>query len=115
DALADLALVLAPGHAEDAHLAAVGRVEPFEDFDRRRLAGSVGTEKAEALAHAHLEINPVHRFHIGIVLAEIRAGNRWFAHARETITFAANPMRAILVNNNAKLELGEAERPVLGP
>src|SRR6185503_6667724 len=44
---------------EHLHLALVVRHEALEDLDRRRLAGAVRAEQAEALARAHLEIQPV--------------------------------------------------------
>ena len=50
DALAQLALVLAPVQAEDLDLAGVGLGQPFEDLDGRRLAGAVRPEQAEAFA-----------------------------------------------------------------
>ena len=48
--LAQLPLVAAPAPAEDRDLARVGPRQALEDLDRRRLAGAVGPEQAEALA-----------------------------------------------------------------
>ena len=50
DALAQLALVLAPRQAEDLDVAGVGRGQAFEDLDRRRLPRAVRPEEAEAFA-----------------------------------------------------------------
>ena len=58
--LAQLAILPgAPALAEQLDLALVGRGQPFEDLDGRRLAGAVGAEQAEALAAADLEIEAV--------------------------------------------------------
>src|SRR5262249_23480054 len=49
---------LAPSLAEHLDVAFVGQRESLENLDRGRLAGAVGTEQAEALAPAHVEIEP---------------------------------------------------------
>src|SRR5216684_6770461 len=50
DALAQLALVLAPCEPEDLDLAGVRPGQPLENFDRGRLASAVRTEKTETFA-----------------------------------------------------------------
>src|SRR6266853_2826566 len=45
-----------PPHAEDFDVARVGRRQPFEDLDRRRLAGAVRAEQPKAFTGADAEI-----------------------------------------------------------
>src|SRR5882762_10385189 len=45
-----------PPHAEDFDVARVGRRQPFEDLDRRRLAGAVRAEQPKTFAGADAEI-----------------------------------------------------------
>jgi hypothetical protein len=52
---------IAPNVAEDLHIAAGGVEQPFEDFERRRLARSVGTEQAKALPRLHDQVQAPHR------------------------------------------------------
>src|SRR5206468_2916980 len=54
--LAQRALVRLPAHTEHFHVAGVRVEQPLADLDRRRLAGAIRTEKAEAFAGAHVEI-----------------------------------------------------------
>ena len=41
------------------HRPGVGGVQALEDLDGRGLAGAVGAEQTEALAGAHLEVDPI--------------------------------------------------------
>ena len=47
-----------------------------EHVDRRRLAGAVGPEEAEHLAHPDLEVDAAHRPDLAIGLDEVRDGDR---------------------------------------
>jgi tumor protein p53-inducible protein 3 len=139
DTLPQLTLVALPLEAENAHFAAVGRVEPLEDLDGRRLPRTVRTEQAETLAAQNFEIDPVDRLHVGIVLAQVAAGDDcvWFAHRRRNDNLRADvsrakpgwrawpepvnprlvdslPMRAIVVADDQTLHLADVPRPVLG-
>src|SRR5438105_674784 len=49
EALPQLAMVLLPREAEDLDLAGVRFEQPLENFDRRRLSGTIRPEQAEAL------------------------------------------------------------------
>ena len=80
--LAQLAVVLAPAAPEHGHLAGVGRVQPLADLDGRRLARTVGSQKAEALAGEDLEIEAIHRDDILIGLAEVPNLKCWLAGGR---------------------------------
>src|SRR5439155_9374757 len=79
DPLPKLQVVLPPTPAEHFDVAAGGFQQPFEDFDRGRLAGAVRAEQAKALTGAHFEIEPVDGIDDGapatVLLAEITANN----------------------------------------
>ena len=49
-------------------LAAVGRSQALEDLDRRRLAGAVRAEQAEDLAGRDVEVDPVDRPDVAVLL-----------------------------------------------
>ena len=74
EALAQLALV-APSAGRAPRLARVGREQPFEDLDRRRLAGAVRAEQAEALAAAHLERQAVDGHDVAVAFLQILAAH----------------------------------------
>ena len=60
DSLAEGAPAAFGIEAEDRHLAPVAAAMPFEDLERRRLAGAVGAQEREHLALLDREAHPVH-------------------------------------------------------
>src|SRR6266850_2505386 len=58
DPLSQVAVIPSPPEAEHLDLAAARLEDPLEDLDRRRLACAVRPEEPEALARAHLEVEP---------------------------------------------------------
>jgi hypothetical protein len=62
--------VLAPAAAQHQHVALVRVGQAFADLDGGGLAGAVGTQEAEALAGADVEVEPVHRDDVAVSLAE---------------------------------------------
>ena len=62
-----------PAHVEPEHLdgARVGRAQAFQDLDRGRLAGPVGTQHPEDLASRDLEGDPVDGFDVPVVLLQV--------------------------------------------
>src|SRR6185437_2077535 len=70
EALAELARLFGPPAAQDDDIAAVGTSEAFADLDRGGFAGAVGSEEAEALARAHVEVEAIDGHDIRIRLAE---------------------------------------------
>ena len=54
--------------AEDDRLAAVGRAQPLEDLDRRRLARTVRPEQAEDLARRDVEVDAVDGLDVAVAL-----------------------------------------------
>ena len=68
EALAQLALVALPAQPEHFDLARIGRQQPFEDLDRRRLPGAVRTEQPEALAALHVERQAVDGDDVAVAL-----------------------------------------------
>ena len=100
-ALAQLALVVAPVHAQDLDDAGVGRGESFQDLDGRGLAGAIRAEEAEAFAALDDEVEAVDGFHVGKVLPQVAAGDRCFGHeSGNTTTWA----RTICESGCARLE-----------
>jgi hypothetical protein len=73
---AELPLVRAPAAPEDRYVARVRLRQAFEDLDRRRLAGAVGPEQAEALARTDLEVEAVHGPNVVVMLPEAPAQDR---------------------------------------
>ena len=61
DAFPDGGVVAAPAQAEDLDLAGGRGEQPFEDLDRRGLAGAVGAEQAEALARLDGQVEAAQR------------------------------------------------------
>ena len=78
--LPDLPLVRAPAEAEHLDLAGVGREQPLENLDRRRLAGAVRAEQAEALAALHVQRQPVHGDDVAVALFESVTSHREVVH-----------------------------------
>src|SRR5262249_36232495 len=66
-------------HAEHGHAARVAATVAFEDLDRRRLPGAVGTEQGEHLALRNLETDPLDRLDCSVRLAQ--SGHRDRCHA----------------------------------
>ena len=52
------------------------RNQALEDLHRGGLPGAVRTEQTEALAATHLQIEPVHRDHVGVLLDQVFDANR---------------------------------------
>ena len=73
EALPQHPIVLAPAHPEHLDVAGVVGIESLEDFDRRRLAGAVRAEQAEALAASHFEVEAVDGDDVAVALDETRA------------------------------------------
>ena len=71
---------LPPALAEHFHLTAVRRGEPFEDLDRRGLAGAVRPEQAEALTAPDLEIEAGNGDDIRVALLQAAASQRRLRH-----------------------------------
>jgi hypothetical protein len=63
--------VALPAHAEHFHLAGIGSCQALADLDRRRLAGAVGSDQAEALARADLEIDAVNGDDVVVLLVQV--------------------------------------------
>ena len=68
---AELALARLPCESEDLDVPAVRREEPFEDLDRRRLAGAVRTEQPEALATPDVQRQTGHGDDVTVAFLEI--------------------------------------------
>src|SRR3989442_14957009 len=66
----------APAHSQDLDLAGVRESQPLEDLDGGRLAGSVGSEQAEAFARLDREVEPGDGDHVAVALREAAATNR---------------------------------------
>src|SRR5262249_7538340 len=66
EARAEPSRVGLPASIEHLHIAGIRREQPFEDLDRRRLAGAVRTEQTEALAARNVEIEAVHGGHFAV-------------------------------------------------
>src|SRR5205085_9402086 len=98
DAFAQLAFVRAPVEPEDFDLAGVGLGQSFQDLDRRRFPRAVRPEQAEALAAGDGQIEPVHRLHVGEVLAQIAAGDD-VGHGRRDDTLTTDT-RAIIFDES---------------
>ena len=60
-----------PAQAEHLDLAGVGLGQALADLDRRRLAGAVGPEQAEALAGADLEVEAVDRDDVFVGFSQV--------------------------------------------
>src|SRR5438876_7931240 len=87
--LAQRALVRGPAHAEHGDVAS-GRIEKaLEDLDRRGLPCPVRAEEPEALARAHIEIEPVHGERLRVVALHETAAADGELHAGSISTRAA--------------------------
>ena len=75
EALPQLSLVGLPVVAKHLDVATIGREQPFEDLDRRRLAGAVRTEQTEALAATHLERQAVDCDDVAVAFLQILASH----------------------------------------
>jgi hypothetical protein len=62
-----------PPLAQHLDFAGVGRVQPFEDLDRRRLARAVGAQEPEALSSRDLQVEAGHGGHVTVSLDEATA------------------------------------------
>ncbi len=69
-------IVRAPTHPEDLDVAGIRLQQPLQNLDGRRLAGSVGPQKPEALADEDLEIEAVHGHDIAVSLGKAAAAER---------------------------------------
>ena len=81
-----------PAQPEHLDFAGVGLGQPFADLDRRRLAGAVRAEQAEALAGAHVEIEAVDGDDVLVGLAEIgdaQGGRRLGRNHQSSLTVMA--------------------------
>src|SRR4029434_10934922 len=81
-----------PMLAEDLDVPRIGRGEPLEDLDRRRLACAVGSEQAKALAAGDLEIEASDGNDIAVALDEPAAAKR--SSHRTSIVSEAVPRNA---------------------
>ena len=70
DPRADLPAVVAPVQPQQPDLARVRLREPLQDLQGGGLAGAVGAQQAEHLAAPHLQVQVLHRHHLGIGLAQ---------------------------------------------
>jgi hypothetical protein len=80
--LPELARVPIPAQAEHLDVAAIGLQQAFQDLDRRRLAGTIGTEQAEALAALHGKREAVDGPHVTVAFVQIGATDGHLARAR---------------------------------
>ena len=71
---------------EHLDLAFVGCGQAFEDLDRRRLAGAVWAEQAEALAAAHFEVEAADGDDVGVALDETVTADGEATHDRGIVT-----------------------------
>jgi hypothetical protein len=79
EALAQAAGVCAPPEAEDLNLARIRLGEALANLDRGRLSSTVGTEKTETLAQAHLQVEAGHGGDVLVALskiADLKGGGR---------------------------------------
>src|SRR6185503_783517 len=72
-----------PVEAEHFYFACVARREALADLDRRRLAGAVRAEQAEAFAGLHLEVEAVHGDDVLERLTKIADAEHRLWHGRE--------------------------------
>jgi hypothetical protein len=80
----DLAPVRPGVEPQDAQLAALHRGEPVDHLHRRRLAGAVRPQKAEADAGRHVEVDPLHGHAPAVALLEPAGDDRaFFGRARD--------------------------------
>lgn len=70
EAFAEVAGVLGPAATEDGDVTAVGGGESLADLDGGGFAGAVGSQEAEALAGAHVEVEAIDGDDIGVRLTE---------------------------------------------
>ena len=85
DPLADFIIGLAPSQPQYFDVAGSRGQQALEDFDGRRLAGSVGSQQSEAFAALDVQIEPAHgvdRRPPFVALDEIRAADsQWHGRA----------------------------------
>ena len=55
----------------NAYAAAVGSAQPFQDFDRARLAGAVRSQQAEDFAFVDGKTHPAQGFHVAVALGQV--------------------------------------------
>ena len=65
-----------PPPAEHLYLAGIGVDEPFQNLDRRRLAGAVRAQQPEALPDAHIEVKTCDGYDAAVPLDQARASDR---------------------------------------
>ena len=71
EALAELRRVRTPPPAEHFDFSRIRRRQTLADFDGGRFAGAIGSEKAEALARLHFEVEAVDRDHVFVRLSQL--------------------------------------------
>ena len=67
-ALTQLGFVAIPGQPQHFHLASVRLSQTLEDLDGRRFAGTIGTEHAEALTPAYIQVDAGHGGNVSVAL-----------------------------------------------
>ena len=71
ESLTERPCVVLPREPKELDAAGIGREQPFANLDRRRLAGAVGAEQAEALPRCHGQVEAVDRANVSVILAEL--------------------------------------------
>src|SRR5262249_3027610 len=75
DPLAEPPRVALPGGPQELDLALVGRGEPLQDLDRRRLPSAVRPQEPEALAAVDREVEPGDGGHVRVALDQSAAAD----------------------------------------
>jgi hypothetical protein len=66
--------------AANAHSAAVGIAQAFEDFDGSGFAGAIGAEQAKDFAFVNAEADAAHGLHVAVMFHEIVYLQNGFGH-----------------------------------
>jgi hypothetical protein len=85
---------VAPWRAEDFDLAAIGRRQALQDFDRSRLPGPVRTEQPEAFAGPDRQVEPSDRDDVTEALGERTTADRYDGSG--SLSFSGRASCAIL-------------------
>src|SRR6266853_4693374 len=79
------ALRIKPAHSRAA---AIGRAQPFKDFDRAGLPGAVGSQQTKDFALAHRKAHPAQGLHVAIALGQVLDFDDGWIHEPLSIAYS---------------------------